>query len=237
MADLAGIDVEELHALNPAWNQWITGPDGPHRLLVPVAVADAFEQRLAALAPHERANLAKRAVAPGDTLAALARRHQVPLSFLAAVNEAEGDDLRVGSELLVPAGPVAPLRENLYRTASGVHVVKPGESLWSISRRYGMTVRQLAQANRLKTSATLRPGQRLSVRGGSAAEVRTASAPGAGPRTVSYKVRKGDTLSSIARRFSVTVQQLMAWNGLKNSNIKRGQSLKLHVDGRRDFGG
>ncbi len=236
MAGIAGVDVEELHALNPGWNQWITGPDGPHRLLVPVAVAGEFEARLGALAPEQRANLAKHAVAPGETLAAIARRHQVPMSFLATVNGTDGERLSAGAELLVPAGEVAPLRENLYRTASGTHVVKPGESLWSISRRYGMTVSQLAQANHIKASATLRPGQRLVVRGGSG-EVRAASSGGGGTRTVSYKVRQGDTLSSIARRFSVTVKQLMAWNGLKNSNIRRGQSLRLHVDSSRDFGG
>lgn len=238
-ASLAGIDIEELHALNAGWNQWITGPEGPHRLLVPVAVADRFEERFAALEPHQRANLARHSVAPGDTLASLARQHKVPMSFLQSVNGTHGEDLQVGSELLVPAGPVEPLRENLVRSARSVHIVKSGESLWSISRRYGMTVKELAKANNLKTTSTLRPGQRLSVRGGGSAGTMVASAAptGAGTRTVSYKVRQGDTLSSIARRFSVSVKQLMAWNGLTSSKIKRGQSLTLHIDARRDFGG
>jgi membrane-bound lytic murein transglycosylase D len=238
MASLAGIDIEELHALNPGWNQWITAPDGPHRLLVPVAVADAFETRFAALTPEQRANLARHSVTQGDTLASLARRHQVPVSFLQSVNGAHGDSLPVGSELLVPGGTVAPLRADLDRSASTVHIVKSGESLWSISRRYGMTVSQLAKANNLKTTSVLKPGQRLSVRAGGSGGTRVASASsGSGTRAISYKVRSGDTLSSIARRFSVTVKQLMAWNGLSSSHIKRGQRLTLHVDARRDFGG
>ena len=51
-AELAGVDVEELHALNAGWNQWVTGPDGPHRLLIPAVVAPAFneEANVAALA-------------------------------------------------------------------------------------------------------------------------------------------------------------------------------------------
>jgi membrane-bound lytic murein transglycosylase D len=240
-ASLAGIDVEELHALNPGWNQWVTAPDGPHRLLVPVAVADQFEARFAALAPHERANLAKHGVAPGDTLASLARRHQVPVSFLQAVNGTDGAELAVGSELLVPAGTVEPLRPNLVRSPTSVHIVKSGESLWSISRRYGMTVDDLAKANKLKKTSTLRPGQRLTVRssgsGGGTVVASAGPAEAGGTRTISYKVRRGDTLSSIARRFAVSVKDLMAWNGLKNSDIKRGQRLKLHVDSRRDFGG
>lgn len=237
-ASLAGIDVEELHALNPGWNQWITGPEGPHRLLIPVAVADRFEERFAALAPHERANLTRHSVAPGDTLAALARRHRVPVSFLQSVNGTRGETLQAGTDLFVPAGSVAPLRANLHRSATSTHIVRSGESLWSISRRYGMTVSELARANRLNVNSTLRPGQRLSVNGGSSAAARLASAGGAdGTREISYRVRKGDTLSSIARRFSVTVRELMAWNGLTSSHIKRGQSLRLHVSAKRDFGG
>jgi membrane-bound lytic murein transglycosylase D len=238
MAALAGIDVEELHALNPGWNQWITAPDGPHRLLVPVAVADAFEAGFAGLSPEQRANLARHSVAQGDTFASLARRHQVPVSFLQAVNGSHGDRLQAGSELLVPGGTVTPLRADLDRSASTTHIVRSGESLWSISRRYGMTVDQLAKANNLRTTSVLKPGQRLSVRAGGDGATRVASAA-AGPatRTISYKVQSGDTLSSIARRFSVTVKQLMAWNGLTSSQIKRGQSLRLHVDARRDFGG
>ena len=50
-------------------------------------------------------------------------------------------------------------------------------------------------------------------------------------------MRQGDTLSSIARRFQVSVRDLMAWNGLTGSSIRAGQSLRLHVDSRRDFGG
>lgn len=238
-AEMAGIDVEELHALNPAWNQWITAPAGPHRLLVPTAVAGPFKERFAALEPHQRANLALHTVGNGDTLAALAQRHQVPVSFLAAMNGTNGDSLRVGSELLVPGGSVQPLRANLVRAATATHVVKSGESLWSISRRYDMTVEQLARANNIRTTSTLRPGQRLNVRASGAPAVAAASTPRpvAETRTVSYRVRQGDTLSSIARRFQVSVRDLMAWNGLTGSSIRAGQSLRLHVDSRRDFGG
>jgi soluble lytic murein transglycosylase-like protein len=55
MAELAGVDTEELHALNPSWNRWLTDPDGPHRVLVPEVVADGFAAKFAALGPHSRA--------------------------------------------------------------------------------------------------------------------------------------------------------------------------------------
>ena len=52
MAQLAGVDTEELHALNPSWNRWVTDPDGPHRMLIPEVVADGFTTQLAALDAH-----------------------------------------------------------------------------------------------------------------------------------------------------------------------------------------
>ncbi len=238
-ASLAGVDVEELHALNPGWNQWVTGPDGPHRLLVPAVVADEFVPRLAALSGAARAGLAAYDVAPGDTLHAIAGRHKVPVEFLQRMNDTDGAGLVAGQTMWVPAGEVAPLRTGLVHAATARHVVRPGDSLWSISRRYGMSVNELARVNKLSVKSTLHPGQKLSVRppssqGGAATSV----ASGAETRQVSYKVRKGDTLFAIARRFEVTVAQLQNWNDMAgHTALRAGQNLTIHVNARRDFGG
>ena len=238
-ANLAGVDVEELHALNAGWNQWVTGPDGPHRLLVPTVVADQFVPRLEALPQPERAGLTQHSVANGDTLQGLASRYQVPVSFLQSVNGMNGSQLTAGEALYVPGGNVAPLRGGLVRAATSLHTVRSGDTLWGISRRYGMSVNELARANGISTKSLLRPGQKLAVRpqdfrSGAA----TLAAGGGEPRQIDYKVRKGDTLSSIARRFAVSVSDLQAWNALQGStSIRAGQRLTIHVDGNRDYGG
>jgi len=238
-AELAGVDVEELHALNPGWNQWVTAPDGPHRLLVPAVVADAFEQRFATLTSPQRAGLAPYGVVAGDTLQGIARVHQVPVYFLQSVNGIDGSGLRVGDELLVPVGSVAPLRAGLVRSATSVHVVRSGDTLWDISRRYNMSVNELARANGINPKKhTLRPGQRLAVRppatGGPYVQLASSDVT----RQIEYTVRRGDTLSAIARRFDVSVRQLQGWNSLGvSSDIWPGQRLTIHVDASRDFGG
>ncbi len=236
-AELAGVDVEELHALNAGWNQWVTGPDGPHRLLIPAVVAPAFNERFAALGPAERAGLEPHTVEAGETLNALASRHRVPVAFLQSMNGTDGSALSVGDAVYVPGRDVSPLRSGLVRAATSVHVVRPGESLWSISRRYNMSVAELARVNSISTKATLRPGQRLSVRPPASAGAGTQVAGSGSTRQIAYRVRRGDTLSGIARRFEVTVRQLMAWNGMQDTSIRAGQRLTVHVDGSRDYGG
>ena len=236
MAELAGVDTEELLALNPAWNRWITDPDGPGRMLIPEVVAEGFTTQLAALDARGRARLGEHSVAAGESLASIAGRYKVPETFIDRVNAGKRADLRPGDVLLVPAGDVSQLRAGLGSDLERrIHRVRNGESLWSISRRHGMTVSQLARLNRISTSAVLQPGQRLQV-SGQAAAATTPQVAASGK--VDYKVKRGDTLSGIARRFAVTVRQLQAWNNMGgNTALRAGQLLTIHVGGATGIGG
>ena len=239
MAELAGVDIEELHALNPSWNRWITDPEGPHRVLVPEVVAAGFTEKLAALDGNARARLAVHTVAPGESFTSIAGHYKVPESFVDRMNSGKRAGLRTGDALWVPAGDVSQLRAGLGADMERrVHRVKSGESLWSISRRYGMSVSQLARMNHVSTKALLQPGQRLQVAGsgGSATSAEPASGGtqkvAAADGKMKYKVRRGDTLSEIARRFEVTVRDLQAWNNMgRSTSLRAGQSLTIHVGG------
>jgi membrane-bound lytic murein transglycosylase D len=215
----------------------LTDPDGPHRLLVPAVVADDFTARLAALDGPARARLAVHTVAAGESLASVAGTYKVPKSFLQRINAEAPAELQPGHQLLVPAGDVAQLRAGLGADLErGSHRVRPGESLWSISRRHGMSVRELARMNGMSTQATLRPGQRLMVAGVSGDG--DASADSSVSHKVNYTVRHGDTLSTIARRFSVSVRQLQGWNNMgRSTTVRAGQRLTIHLGGNTDVGG
>jgi membrane-bound lytic murein transglycosylase D len=244
MAELAGVDTEELHALNPSWNRWITDPDGPHRVLVPEVVAEGFAAKLVALDGNARARLDVHRVEPGESLASIAGRYKVPETFIDRMNAGKRADLQPGDALWVPAGDVSQLRAGLGSDLERrVHRVRSGESLWSISRRYGMTVSQLARMNHISTKAVLQPGQRLQVAGSGGSGASPAS-DAAAQRVavtegkVNYKVKRGDTLSAIARSFKVTVRDLQAWNNMGRSTaLRAGQSLTIHVGGGPDVGG
>jgi membrane-bound lytic murein transglycosylase D len=110
-----------------------------------------------------------------------------------------------------------------------VHVVRRGESIWAIARRNNMDPKTLMRLNGKKAGDKIMPGERLIVsRGGSGSRAASASSGDrdTGASRVTHRVRSGDTLSGIARRYGVTIAQLVAWNDIsKNSVLRVGQRL------------
>ena len=234
-ADVAGIDLEELTNLNPAFNRWATDPAGPSSLLVPVETAEAFEAGLAQLTPDERVRTAHYRVRPGDTLASVARRNSTTVAVVRQINGLKSDHLSKGQDLLMPASgsamPVKVVRAAALADGRGsrttVHIVRRGETLWGIAQRHGIGVSTLAAWNGISTGTTLVPGRKLVLRSGA---VFARAETGTGLRRFTYTVQRGDTLSQISRQFRVTVAQLVSWNGIDHEHqIRAGQRIVLYV--------
>ena len=99
-----------------------------------------------------------------------------------------------------------------------MHRVADGDTLFNIFRRYNLSVADLIIANNIKGN-NIRKGQLLRV---TAAPAKTRNSI----RNVSYTVRRGDTLNTIANRFNVDVNDIRRWN--RNTNgVTPGQRLKL----------
>ena len=175
-AELAGIDTNELYQLNPGVNRWATDPDGPHRLLVPAEQAAAFEAALASLGDGERVRWTKHEVKKGETIGALADKYQTTVAVLREVNGLRSNALHPGQSLLIPAakanasGYALSADARAARTQSVVrsgqrreHEVQPGETLWSISREYGVDMSKLASWNSMAPGDTLSVGRELVV--------------------------------------------------------------------------
>jgi len=100
--------------------------------------------------------------------------------------------------------------------------VQRGENLYRIATRYGTTVQAIMNANGLRNANLIYVGQRLTIPTSSAG-----GSSGSASRGV-HVVKRGETLSSIARRYGTTVQAIMNNNGLRNANlIYVGQRLTL----------
>jgi membrane-bound lytic murein transglycosylase D len=247
-AQLAGTSYEELVALNPGFNRWATDPDGPHRMLVPIDNADAFEAALKTLAPEDRLRYELHTVAGRESLASIARQYDVSAAVIARINDLPGGRVTVGDTLKIPSisvrlpDKVLLAAERVDRPETDVdrrqhpivYRVRAGETLNSIARRHGMPVSTLAHLNNLALGDPVIKGQRLVIKT-SARRYRDEGLAG-GRRTL-YTVRRGDTVFSISHQFQVSVTQLKTWNGLnKNHPIRAGQRLVMYVDSNRQQG-
>lgn len=119
--------------------------------------------------------------------------------------------------------------------AARTHVVQPGETLFRIALRYGVTVESMTQANRLTDPARILPGQVLTIPGRGPRQQINATVKRALGHTASwergsattYTVRRGDTLFSIARRYGTTVRTIMEANRARSEAIRVGQRLVI----------
>jgi membrane-bound lytic murein transglycosylase D len=242
-AKLADIDLEELHQLNPGFNRWATAPDGPHRLLLPLDKAANFAIQVAELSPEDRVHWVRHRIRRGETLGGIAHHYKTTVRVLRQLNKINGHFIRAGHYLVIPiedsasgGGPSAPA-EIADSNDKTIHTVASGDNLWLLARRYGSTVKQLCNWNRISPRTLLRPGQQIVVSMGAAAKMTpaslrifTATNEVAKPRKITYRVRRGDSLARISHRFRVTIGQLRKWNGIKgNKYLQPGQELTLYV--------
>ncbi len=246
-AELAGISTDEMYELNPAYHRWATDPSGPYSLLVPVESADIFRTNLLQLTPDQRLRVERYTVREGDTVTSIAARFGTNAQHLQELNSlGNANKLMVDSELRVPSAVTA-LPEQVRLAAArvdsrlpggvrAVHVVRSGDTLSSIARRHGMSMTTLARINGIKTTSILRVGQRLKLNPTSVASaaggIVATESTGSGSNKVTYLVRSGDTLTSIAQALKVTVSALRQWNNISGSVIRAGQQLIAYVDSR-----
>ena len=157
-------------------------------------------------------------VKPGDTLSEIAARYQVSLRALMRVNGLSNSNLVVaGTTLQLPG--TGSSSSSAY-SGSGRHTVRSGETLSTIAARYKVRQRDLVALNNLPNANDLYIGQSLKLPSGAGSGITSSASR--------HTVASGETLSTIAARYKVRQQDLVALNGLPNANnLYIGQSLKL----------
>ena len=243
-AELADLSMDELYTLNPGFNRWATDPAGPHRLLVPVAREKSFLQKLTQLAEGDRINWQRHVINQGETLGQIASRYHTSVAALKSVNNLRSNLIRRGHSLLVPIPKEATRHYSLsldsrhrrgLKSADGnkyIYTVRRGDTLWHIGRRYGVSTTQLARWNGISQKRYLQPGQKLNLWLADADKKlpsTSANKSRADKDPFHYIVKKGDSLWLIAKKFNVTVKQLLAWNNLrKNKYLYPNQKLTVY---------
>ncbi len=149
----------------------------------------------------------------GDNLTEIGKKYGVSIADIRKWNSLRGSNIQVGQRLhLFETNPEQPEE----RPATTTYRVRRGDTLGEIAKRHGVSVAELRRWNSLPTSV-IRVGQRLTIH-------ERGTAAGA----ITYQVRRGDSLSTIAKKHGVTISDLKRWNSLRSNTIRIGQRLKIH---------
>ena len=226
-ASTSGISVETLYRINPALNQWSTHPRGPHRLMVPARNREGIQTALVNIPPDERVSWIRHKIVRNETLGDLALHYGTDVATMLKANKMTSTRIIAGDYLLIPRSTIPIERyptPDLNRNTNGaVHIVRGGESLWTIAKRYRVTTDTLMRTNRIGPSEIIRPGRKV--------VIPQKASPEPVVREIRYKIKNGDSLATIARKFNLSVSAIANRNALDPEKyIHPGQELTIDVN-------
>jgi membrane-bound lytic murein transglycosylase D len=241
IARLADTTVAAIRELNPQYLRLATPPGVRSIVRIPAGRGPTTLAAYEELPPERRITFLEHTVARGQTLSGIAARYHVSTRLVIEANpRLRGRLLRPGQRVIVPTGgaistsvarrmadPVEPASSS----PSGFHRVRRGETLSGLAAEYGVTVRQLREWNGLSADGKVRSGQRLRVAAPTSARPRPTSrvttlAASSGNRL--HQVRRGETLTGLAKRYGVSVQALREANGMSAADaLRAGVTLRI----------
>ncbi|HVM95864.1 MAG TPA: LysM peptidoglycan-binding domain-containing protein [Candidatus Acidoferrales bacterium] len=243
VAECADASLNTIQDLNPALLRMTTPKEGVYDLKLPSGTSDRFQQAIAGIPRDKRVWWRYHKVGNGETLSEIAKQYHTTSSSIAEVNNIDaGDDLHVGSRLVIPIAPGRESQRMAFSKRPTIYKVRKGDTVLTVADDFSVPVEKLRSWNRLKGNS-LKPGRTLRiyrpVAGSPASETHVASSKSgksnknnslqASKHTVHHKVRKGETLSSIAEDYNTTVAALRRDNGRTASNLHAGSVLVIHT--------
>lgn len=242
------VDASEstLQDLNPSLLRLTTPKDREFELHLPAGTKDRYLSAIAAIPPDMRVWWRYHKVAPGDTLASVARAFHTSPRAIVQANNLDGDEnLRAESELIIPVAPGKHPADEIasYSRRATTYKVRKGDTVETVADNFGVPPSMVRRWNHLKGD---------SVRGRRVLYIHQPVAPGsdesrqviaskstskkklqttATKTVVHHKVQRGETLSSIAKSHNTTVDALKENNG-NLANLRPGMVLVIGTPGR-----
>ncbi|MEW5772758.1 MAG: LysM peptidoglycan-binding domain-containing protein [Thermodesulfobacteriota bacterium] len=251
LARAVGMPWQEFKAYNAAYSDAGSHPNKPSSVYVPADMAEAAKSYQSGARFKEFAGYYSfYTVASGDSLSRIASRFNVPVDVIKHYNGKTNNFLKVGESLKIPGKAetrmtAAAIRDEGQDKTSKAqqekarvlaknranYAVRDGDTLWSIAKKYNTSVATLAKANGLNPRDTLNSGQTLYIPDhGLAASRRSQEKAEEAKQLITYKVKQGDTLFSIAKRFGVSLSSLLAWNDSTDAqSIRPGDQLRVYL--------
>ncbi len=231
IAKVSGYDFEQLKKLNPHLRKKVTPPTKKkvYHLWVHKNSVAQVKQSYDALLAHRIQGLKVRSVARssrrtryhrvrrGQNLSTIARRYGTSVSKIKRLNRLRSSRIMVGQRLKVKPRRGRRVASRKPTRIPRSYRVRRGDNLTVIARRYGLSVARLKKINRLR-SGRIHEGQRLKLKGLTGV---------ASKKVKRYRIRRGDNLYKIAKKFGMTIRTLKRLNNLRSNNIMRGQYLRI----------
>ena len=183
--------------------------------------------------PDNDANVNYHKIKKGETLGEIAEFYKVSASNIRDWNGIAGDNIIAGKTLKIYSD-VSPrtntentdLRNELTREAVN-HTIQPGETIIAISTLYDVSVDDIKKWNNLSSSKIIAGKTLVVYPNGHNKKVITVSNDKSDGDFIYHKVKRGETLSSIAEDYKVSISSLQGWNNISDNKIIAGEDLKI----------
>jgi membrane-bound lytic murein transglycosylase D len=251
VAECVDSSVDYLQEINPSLLRMTTPKDQPFTLNLPAGSQEKYETAIAAIPLDMRTYWRYHRVEYGDSLGSLARKYHVSSSAIADANSlsgSAGDSLQPGAKLIIPIAPGRHEGQAEGYSRKATHYkVRKGDTVTSVADDFEVSVDKLRKWNHLRATSALTPGRMLviykptssdssaSTAGSEPSETKSSSAAKpsksahttAGTDSKYHKVKKGETLSSIAETNHTSIEALKRDNPKLAANLRAGDVLVI----------
>ncbi len=250
-----GCSLKELQYINPELLRRYTPPNTKgYKLKLPVGTKTQFLAAYDSMPSPKETSWVKHKIRRGEAISTIAAKYGVSqYAILEANNLSRRSKIYAGKTLIVPV----PLDRNYNRSVSkpsghkaqnSIYAVRSGDTMWDIARAFGTTVQKLRRENSIVRGSRIYVGQKIKIPSSakklkknnetsSKTYAKTSKSKKSKTKSIAksqdktYKVRSGDTLWDIARKYGTTTSAIRKINGLgRSSRIYPGQKLKVSTN-------
>ena len=220
LSEFLEIKPELLYKLNAGYTKWASAPEKESIFYIP---KEKYSLIISENNPFKKTNdinWISHTVNKGDNLWDLAIKYDTEVKIIKDVNYLNDELLSINDNLLIPLGKSKSNNFIPYE----MYIVSEGDTLWSISKKYNLSIRDLARMNSLDENDFLQLGQQLSI--GNKNIHRNMESK---KRTILYSVKQGDTLFKISELFDVSIRSIEDINDFNQSTLMPGQIIKIAI--------
>ena len=220
LSEYLEIPPELIYKLNAGYTKWASAPKDKSVFYVPIEKTYLLDSPDSPFDNVNQINWISHIVEPGDSLWKLAKKYDTEVKIIRKINYLESDLLSLKDTLLIP---LSSTKSNNFIPYE-MHIVSEGDTLWSLSKKYNIDIKDITRMNSLSPDTILQLGQQLTI--GNKNIHRNIESK---KRTILYSVKQGDNLYKISDIFDVSVESIRQINDFESSDLMPGQIIKIAI--------